>query len=293
MLTETVAKWFFKFFVLILVGINAALTFSFGYTYLGAAFGTGVAADYGGAVYALIIFDVAYLVWFLVFSRDAESVGQRAAAGLLAGVSLLGSIIATLNQLALNSFGLVDLSGYHETIGLLALIAMLAITAGHIIGMAAYALMAPGEWQLQTAINEAAEDASENGRVRQQVREKAKSIRESVTNQALSQLEARVQVDTDLLVHHMADRMRRQLLSEFGFTADVRPVGGDAPALRAGDEAKPKPAPQPGTRPVRIEPEPQPPRPELGPQRPQREQIGPIEEGPMRPTQRPAQNGRP
>jgi hypothetical protein len=196
------ARWAFAIFGGLLIVINAALTFSFGYTYLGRSFGSGLMSDYAGAFYAILIFDAAYLAWFYTFLRTAESTGQRSLAVGMAGFSLLGSLSATLQQLATNANDLVDLSAYHQTVGLIALMIMLFMTAAHVLAMAGYFLMSPQERVRQT-MAQARGQALEDG---------------------LETATRMVNLDYDEIVGMMALKIRTNILDDLGFTHDLKQI---------------------------------------------------------------------
>lgn len=196
------ARWAFAIFGGLLIVINAALTFSFGYTYLGRSFGSGMMSDYAGAFYAILIFDAAYLAWFYTFLRTAESTGQRSLAVGMAGFSLLGSLSATLQQLATNANDLVDLSAYHQTVGLIALMIMLFMTAAHVLACAGYLLMSPQERVRQT-MAQARGQALEDG---------------------LETATRMVNLDYEDIVGMMAIKIRTNILSDLGFTHDLKQI---------------------------------------------------------------------
>jgi hypothetical protein len=196
------ARWGFKLFGLALIVINAALTFAFGYSYLGAAFGQGPIADYMGAFYALLLFDFGYLAWFFVYIRAAESTGQRSIAIGLTVFSLLGSLAATLQQLATNATALVDLREYHEAVGYVALGAMLLMTAGHIVSTAAYFLLDP----------------------REKVKQRMAEIKATLLDDSLDKAEKQIQIDQDQLIQHMSEDVRLDILDQLGFTHNLKPI---------------------------------------------------------------------
>jgi len=212
-------KWAFVGFGITVGIINALLTAVFSYTYLPAAFGqaSGVFAQYAAAAYGLLIMDVAYVAWFYVYLRLAESKGQRDLAIAVSIVALLTSIMATVTQLVTNSFGLVDLSAYQETVGVVSLTLMIVVTALHIVAFASYTLLDP----------------------RERVKTEAAKIKAAVLENSLNQMRSRVDNDTDAVVDAFAGRIRKDVLRQLGFTPDLRFIGnekdngGDPPALPA------------------------------------------------------------
>ncbi|PJF23587.1 MAG: hypothetical protein CUN56_00040 [Phototrophicales bacterium] len=153
------AKWGLKIFGIFVVAINAALTYVFSSTYLPAAFGSGVniITKSLAGVYGLLMMDIGYLTWFAVYLKLADGRNQRSLSLLMAGASLFASIMATVNQLATNSYGLVDLAGYENTVGLIALTVMILITAAHIIASALFVYYDPDENMVNYIMDQAAD----------------------------------------------------------------------------------------------------------------------------------------
>ena len=199
-------KWAFAIFGGLLVIINAALTFSFGFSYLGRSFGSGVLSDYVGAFYALLIFDAAYLSWFYTYLRTAESTGQRSLALLMAGFSLVGSLTATLQQLVTNATGLIDLGAYHQAVGLGALAVMVFMTSAHIISTAFYIYLDP----------------------REKVRQMRAIARGNALDDSLEGAQRLINIDHSQIVSQMAQEVRADVLGSLGFTHDVKHITAPA-----------------------------------------------------------------
>lgn len=195
--------WLFKIVGIVLALINAVLTFQFGSQYFSAAFTVGIIGQYLAGFYALLIMDIAYVTWFAVHLRNSTGKNQRSLAALMAAVSLIGSILATVNQLIVNSFGLADFTQYQEGIGTASLIAMIILTAAHIIAYAAFIVFDPQE-QVKT---QGAETLSE------------------VIEDALSELKLRMNNDKNILIDHISAGYRVELLTTLGFTSDLQQVG--------------------------------------------------------------------
>ena len=220
-------RWAFAIFGGLLVIINAALTFSFGFSYLGRSFGIGIVSDYVGALYALLIFDAGYLAWFYLYLRTAESTGQRSLAIGMAGFSLIGSLTATLQQLATNATGLVDLGSYHQAVGLVAMLVMLVATAAHVVACAAYLLLDP----------------------REKVRQMMAVARGEALEDSLQTAQRMIDIDHSQMVAQMAAVVRADVLGSLGFTQDVKQITAPmatANATPADDVASElfKPAPR-------------------------------------------------
>lgn len=213
----------FYIFGISIGGINAALTAVFAYTYLPAAFGNpdGLAAQFAAAFYGLLIMDIAYLTWFYVYLRIAESKMQRGLSITMAMLSLGASVMATITQLATNSFGLVDLSAYTETVGLASMVIMIIVTALHIICFAAYTLTDPAE----------------------SVKTMMTNTNATLLADALAEAEARVQQDKSALVDAIAGKMRGNMLSQIGFTNELKQIGAGDNDLIIPGKAADKPAP--------------------------------------------------
>jgi hypothetical protein len=234
-------SFLFGAFTVALLLVNAALTAAFSFTYLPAAFGdpNGAFAPYLAAVYGLLLMDIGFIAWFSVFKRMAETKTQRAVSILMAVLSLAASIMATLTQLAISSFGLVDLTAYHDGIGMTALILMLVATAAHIIAFAVFQLKGADE----------------------EIRQKSVDLKAEMLTTSLTKLEDRVKKDADIIVDTLSHFMRREVLAQMGFDEDVKMVGAPAerpglgsgegeqtavsPALAHGKKPATRPSPQP------------------------------------------------
>lgn len=205
-------SFLFGAFTVALLLVNAALTAAFSFTYLPAAFGdpNGAFAPYLAAVYGLLLMDIGFIAWFSVFKRMAETKTQRAVSILMAVLSLAASIMATLTQLAISSFGLVDLTAYHDGIGMTALILMLVATAAHIIAFAVFQLKGADE----------------------EIRQKTVDLKADMLKDSLDQLENRVSDDAGIIVETLAHFMRREVLAQMGFDENVKAI--NAPPPRPG-----------------------------------------------------------
>jgi hypothetical protein len=225
-------RWAFKGFIGTLILINLILTAVFGFSYLGPAFGDSFVADYAGAAYAVLLFDLAFLAWFYTYLWIAESGEQRSIAIGLSVASLLGSTMATLQQLGINAVGLVDLSAHHETVGMIALLVTLTMTALHIIGGMAYTYFAPAENKRQHDIDERTEIASAQQGVNDQLRAakiklvKAQGkIQADAMEDAVPELERRMRERMSGIVDRLTADHERNLLAMLGFTPDGKQVG--------------------------------------------------------------------
>jgi hypothetical protein len=211
-------RWGFLIFIAVLGSINALLTYQFGTTFLVSAFGRdgGMLASYAAGIYALIIFDVAFVCWFWVYRRLAESKEQRAIALIMSIAALTGSILATIVQLANGAFGLVDLSAYMNTIGFVAMAGMIAITAGHIVSISVFALTSPEEKTIQTAVK----------------------LKSQALQLALSEASNRVNRDMSVVGDILASEVRADVLRHLGFDeAANRIASAEVPALPAGNDS--------------------------------------------------------
>lgn len=201
--SSPIVKWMFSIVAVIMAGINAALTFSFGYAYFGPAFGSSFMADYLAGFYALLIMDVAYLTWFWVYLSGSNGRYQRSLSFLMASVSLVASILATVNQLVVGGFNLVDLSQYQDGVGTASLVSMVVLTAAHIISFAGFILFDP----LQRVKTEAADSLSD------------------VLEDAIQEAKTLVARDKDQLVADMSHQMREQVLLSLGYSRELKRIG--------------------------------------------------------------------
>ena len=210
--------WLFSAVVIVLTIINAALTWQFGSLYFAAAFSIGVLGTFMAGFYSLLIFDVAYITWFYTYLRGSHGKWQRALSLLMAILALGGSIMATVNQLVVNSFGLVDLTEYQDAVGFVALGTMIVITALHIIAFAGFILLDPKE----------------------RVKTEGANILSEVIEDALLEMRNRLNADKTVLVDQISADYRVEMLTALGFTRDLKFVGRpdeeEAPALPASSD---------------------------------------------------------
>lgn len=200
-----ITKWLLIIFGALVVVLNAAETALFGATYLPAAFGNpanGLSALLA-AGYVLLMLDIAYLVWFKVWLSGEQATTQRDVAMALAILALLGSILATVTQLATNTTLASFLLPYRDTIGTIAFFMVVGVTVAHIVGLAVYQYAEPG----------------------QQIATKTAKIQGSVIDSALKELDTRANADKDILVDILAHEFRVDMLNALGFSQDLRRVG--------------------------------------------------------------------
>lgn len=229
---SNITKWSLYFFAGLVILLNAVETAMFGATYLPAAFGNpdNFITSILAAMYVLLMLDVAYLVWFKVWLSGEQATAQRDVALVLSVVALLGSIMATVTQLATNTDLAPYLEPYRDTIGTISFFVLLGVTVAHIVGLAVYQYYHPTQ-QVQTAT------ALIQGRALQS---------------ALAELEKRANEDKHVLVDIMAAEMRIDLLHALGFTGEVTRIGnGVIIDQEMGDEVEAETA-------VSHEPNPQP-----------------------------------
>lgn len=227
--SSPIVKWLFSIVAIVMAAINAALTFSFGFTYFGPAFGSSFLADYLAGFYALLIMDVAYLTWFWVYLSGSNGRYQRSLSFLMASVSLVASIMATINQLIVGGFNLVDLSQYQNGVGTASLVSMVVLTAAHIISFAGFILFDP----LQRVKTEAADSLSD------------------VLEDAIQEAKTLVARDKDRLVADMSHQMREQVLLSLGYSRELKRIG-DSDAVT---EQLPEPQETAVNKPIQPEPQ--------------------------------------
>ena len=202
---ENITKWLLLLFGALVVLLNAAETALFGATYLPAAFGNpnnGLSALLA-AGYVLLMLDVAYVIWFKVWLSGEQATAQRDTALALAVLSLIGSIMATVTQLATNTTLAPYLIPYRATIGTIAFFVILAVTVAHIVGLAVYKYSEPD----------------------QQIATKTAKIQGTVIRQALKELETRANEDKDVLVDILAREFRVDMLDALGFSQKLKRIG--------------------------------------------------------------------
>ncbi|MBX3057460.1 MAG: hypothetical protein KF770_13410 [Anaerolineae bacterium] len=210
---SNITKWILGIFGALVIVLNAAETALFGATYLPAAFGNpsnGMSALLAAA-YCLLMLDVAYLVWFKVWLSGEQATAQRDMAISLAVVALIGSIMATVTQLATNTGLAAFLVPYRDTIGTIAFFVVVGVTVAHIVGLAVYKYKEP----------------------EQQIANKTAKIQGDVIDSALKELETRANADKDILVDILAREFRVDMLNALGFSQELKRVGKQVPALPA------------------------------------------------------------
>lgn len=203
-----ITKWFLIIFGALVIVFNAAETALFGASYLPAAFGNpanGISALLA-AGYVLLMLDVAFLVWFKVWLSGEQATTQRDVAITLAVVALIGSIMATVTQLATNTTLAAFLLPYRDAIGTIAFFVVVGVTVAHIVGLAVYKYNEP----------------------HQKIATKTAKIQGDVIESALTELESRANADKDVLVDILAREFRLDMLNALGFSQDLRRVGKQA-----------------------------------------------------------------
>lgn len=206
-----ITKWLLMGFGALVIILNATETALFGATYLPAAFGTpgnGI-SEILAACYVLLMLDAAYIVWFKVWLQGDQATSQRDVALALSVISLIGSIFATVTQLATNTTLAPYLIPYRDTIGTIAFFVILAVTVAHIVGFAYYQYSNP----------------------KQQIATKTAKIQGTVITSALEELETRANQDKDILVDILAREFRVDMLNSLGFSQDLKRQGKNAAAL--------------------------------------------------------------
>lgn len=215
-----VVRWLLLMFATLIVVVNATLSFAFGYDYLGPAFGiSGWLSPVIGGVYAVLVADVAFLVWFWVYRRLAETLVQRSISMVIGVMALVLSVAMSVNQLAVNSYNLVDLSDYHRGVGLIALTIIIGITAAHIISLCAFELFDQEERSRSTKIQ----------------------IQARLMEESIQTAEAQLDDVRSAIVQTIQGEIRRGVLADLGMLEERRPAPNGAARF------------QQQTRPARIE----------------------------------------
>lgn len=206
---QVLVRWCLLLFAVAIVCVNGLLSFAFGFAYLGAAFGLGGwLSSVVGGVFAVLVADVAFLVWFWSYRRIANTIAQRSLSLVVGGVSLGLSIAMSVNQLAVNSYGLVDLSAYHERVGFVALTVVIVVTALHIAALAVFSLADAGELAINRSID----------------------IRARLVEESLAGVERSLDGVRADLVRELQDQVRRDVVAGLGLPPGRVVAGG----FRAG-----------------------------------------------------------
>lgn len=196
----------FDIFIYSIGIVLASTTFLFGYTYLTIA-GIDTIGKIVGALYALLLGDIAFWVWRSALHNDELTPRQRQWAGLLTICGFGLSLTFTLGHLAL-------------TTGLRDYVDVSAIDAGvYWVLIALTAVNALGVWRFQT-------NSTQNVLRSEIAESKADIIDDSITQakQLLSQ-------DKDALVTILSGQMRQSMLAQIGFTGNLKPIGNDVTVI--------------------------------------------------------------
>lgn len=148
--SKKISEIIFKWFVGAIFAINVALTFVFGGEYGAETLPTPVpVVSYilGGLMLATF-YDFAAFGWFIARTRDHISTTQRAIASLLAGLSMLFSVIVSALHLLMTTT-LVDLSDAYRGIGILGTGMLITAASLHFLGLFAYRYFDPVQQDLE------------------------------------------------------------------------------------------------------------------------------------------------
>lgn len=202
--SATIARGALALFGLIVIAVNAAVTWQFGTYYLNTAFGIQQPemAGIAGGLYAILFLDVASLVWLFAYMRLAETSAQRGIALSASILAFVGSLLATTYMLASGTAG--ALSAYTNAVSTAAQVAMILIVVTHATLLVIYMLQSRGEAVTQTTINattsatgEALTLAAQN--VQNMVPRLAQDIGAAIETQILASLSFTRQDDGKLL----------------------------------------------------------------------------------------------
>ncbi|MEM9928552.1 MAG: hypothetical protein AAF840_01910 [Bacteroidota bacterium] len=135
----------FGAFGVVMRGLNAGLTFGFGYAFGAATFDTGSAqlsAILGGVAY-MVILDVAAFGWEAASRRQGISPQQRAIADGMSSTAMWSSTVISGVQLLLTTTLVTVSPSMRESIGMLALILITSLLAAHFVRLFAYYRLSP------------------------------------------------------------------------------------------------------------------------------------------------------
>lgn len=196
--SAVIAKGALALFGVVVVLVNAAVTWQFGAHYLVDAFGIAdpALASIAGGGYAILFLDVASLVWLFAYMRLAETSAQRGIAIAAAIIAFVGSLLATTYMLASGTAGV--LATHAAAVSSAAQIAMIVIVVVHAVLLVIYMLRGRGEMVTQTTIDAAT----------------------SATGEALTLAAANVQNMVPRLAQDIGAAIERRILSELSFTRD-------------------------------------------------------------------------
>lgn len=130
-------------FAVVVVAISASTSFGFFYTFFPGLLPGGIAATSIGALVSgaigVALFDVACVVWLVMFLRDAETSEQRAISLIMTLVTFVGSAAASVAYLGLTATGEIALdAATKDTIGTFALVVVIVGVVANFGAMNAY-----------------------------------------------------------------------------------------------------------------------------------------------------------
>lgn len=225
----------FTAFGFVILLVNAALTFLFGYTFCGDALGSA----FWGGVMCTLFFDLAALAWYTARRHRGLSSEQRALANVLSVTTIVSSTLVSVIQVMM-SIRVVDLTSWHDPIGIFGVALVTLMAGANFIGLFAFQYFATAERAMEQAEELQARSASHKQALISEVHERTMKRTNDILMAKIPQLAERE-----------ADNITREYLASFN-SLDLldEPTfrGGDAGAAEIPEETpKPTDSPTPAT----------------------------------------------
>lgn len=190
-----------RIFFAVLLGINALFTYQFASTFL-----VGIVTNNGqqtilspiiAGILAVAVTDAASVIWRYVYIH-AEALKQRQYAIIMSMASLVVSSIATFTQIIFNSSALIDLSAYHNFVGVVALFAFGGLIVCHFIAA----------MQFEVSSNEIREIEIIQGQ------------QALIAEKTFADMEQYIEVIKNQLASGMAYQLRDNMIRKYGYEPD-------------------------------------------------------------------------
>ena len=219
----------FTLFGLVILLANAALTFLFGYTFCGDA----LSSAFLGGLMCTLFFDLAALAWYTARRQSGLSSEQRATANFLSVTTIVASTLVSVIQVMM-SIRLVDLSAWHDSIGLFGVALVTGIAAANFLGLFLFQYFHPDEREAELHEEQQAQAASHRRALMQEVHERTMQRTNDVLMGKIPQLAARE-----------ADAITREYLAAYNSLdlLDAPAYGGGAAGAIPPRETEDSPTP--------------------------------------------------
>lgn len=209
-------------FILFAIGsiiVNAVLTGQFGWQFCGGIF---------GALLMLMFFDVAAISWYVARMQSGLSATQRGIAKMMSVFTIIGSTLISVIQMLLTT-NMVDLTAWHDTIGIAGVWLITITAAVNFIALFAFQYSSISERLAEQEEELAAQAADQRHEMINEAHERA-----------MKQAKDRLMQQTDRIARRLAADAEREYLNSMGCldlyqapAEDVAPVAPTPPQQEA------------------------------------------------------------